>query len=56
MTDDEAEKRAKAEYDAGPLPDGHVRMPWAALPEFRREHWRRFVRAIGPHPKHLPRD
>lgn len=53
MTDDEAEKKAKAEYEASPRERGTVHLMWSALPEFRREEFRRFVRGVGPHPRHL---
>lgn len=53
MTAEEIEAKARAEYEAEPIERGQVPMRWDALPEFRREEWRRLVRKLGPHPKHL---
>lgn len=39
MTDDEVERKARAEYEAT-LKPGSPLMPWDELPEYRRTLWR----------------
>jgi hypothetical protein len=54
MTPDEIEKKARAEYEAQTIPRGHYLPAWDQAADIIRDAWRRFVRGVGPHPKHLP--
>lgn len=44
LTDGEIETAAEARYLAEPKKPGDVQIPWTALPEFMREHFRAVAR------------
>ncbi len=41
MTEDEIERRAKAEYEASA--ESGLQLPWDEIPEMRRTMWRELV-------------